>query len=105
METKFTPGPWLIATSNSWRRIVSRGKGPVCEPVTQSDGHPDLHFCNGGAEGPDARLLAAAPDLLDALRGLVDAYCRASEFLTREEIAEDRKRFIAARAAIAKATT
>ncbi len=66
----YTPGPWMVATSNSWRRIVSTAGGytPVCEPITQNDGHPDLHFRNGGEDGPDARLIAAAPCLLDALQ-------------------------------------
>lgn len=52
----------------------------------------------------NAQLIAAAPDLLEALRGLDEAYCRAFDPLTREERNEDRKRLIAARAAIAKAT-
>lgn len=55
-----TPGPWIIATSNSWRRIVTEHRmESVCEPVTQNDGHPDLYFRNGGASGPDARLIEA----------------------------------------------
>ena len=77
-----TEGPWIVATSNSWRRIVSLGHGgmqSVCEPITQNDGHPDLHFRNGGADGPDAHLLCAAPTLLAALIGaralLVHAGC------------------------------
>lgn len=59
-------GPWIVATSNSWRRIVTRIMcTPVCEPITQhGDNHPDLHFRNGGEDGPDARLLADAPLLL-----------------------------------------
>ncbi len=52
----------------------------------------------------NARLIAAAPDLLEALKGLDEAYCRASHDLTRDERMEDRRRLIAARAAIAKAT-
>lgn len=65
--SKHTPGPWVIATSNSWRRIVSQRGDVVCGPCNQPDGHPDLTFPNGGAEGPDARLIAAAPELLEAL--------------------------------------
>jgi hypothetical protein len=64
---KHTAGPWLIATSNSWRRIVSRDYNSVCEPITQNDGHPDLYFRNGGADGPDARLIALAPVMWQAL--------------------------------------
>jgi hypothetical protein len=67
-EAAFTPGPWIVATSCSWRRIINaRGDG-VCVPTIQhSDNHPDLHFPNGGESGPDARLIAAAPELYEAL--------------------------------------
>jgi hypothetical protein len=89
-----TPGPWLIATSNSFRRIVSRDHGGVCEPITQNDGHPDLHFRNGGPEGPDARLLAAAPDLLAALKAVLDiGYERDNELqFARDVIAKAEER-------------
>lgn len=67
-----TPGPWLVATSCSWRRIVSRDHGPVCEPIVQHpDNHPDLFFRNGGEDGPDACLIAASPDLFDALSAII----------------------------------
>jgi len=60
MEAGPTPGPWIIATSNSWRRIVTAiDMTSVCEPVVQRDGHPDLHFSNGGFSGPDACLIEA----------------------------------------------
>jgi hypothetical protein len=69
---KHTPGPWVVADSNSYRRIVRADRyEPVCCPVTQRDGHPDLQFPNGGYKGPDARLIAAAPDLYGELRHLV----------------------------------
>lgn len=90
--SKFTPGPWELWTSNSWRRFISRDHGSVCEPVVLRDGHPDLYFRNGGADGPDARLIASAPELLEALKYAVDNPEFSSE------------RFDAlARAAIAKA--
>jgi uncharacterized protein (UPF0335 family) len=38
--------------------------------VQRSDGHPDVHFRNGGYTGPDARLIAAAPDLLAEIERL-----------------------------------
>lgn len=72
LQARATPGPLTLATSNSWRRIVSYlGSKPVCVPCTQPDGHPDLHFPNGGVEGPDATLLIEAwnnqPALLDEI--------------------------------------
>ena len=72
MNAKHTPGPWTIWTSNSWRRICGAdGKG-VCAPITQRpDNHPDLYFPNGGVDGPDAKLLTAAPELLAALKALL----------------------------------
>jgi len=62
--SRVTRGPYVLATSNSWRRFVSRDGVPVCEPITYSerDRHPDLHFKNGGEDGPDAQLLAASYD-------------------------------------------
>lgn len=69
-----TPGPWELWTGCSWRRIGSKATGQtVCEPtVHHRDGHPDLYFPNGGQDGPDARLIVAAPDLLAACRALVE---------------------------------
>lgn len=69
---RHTPGPWRMWTSNSYRRISSEATGKdgdvLCAVVQRSDGHPDLHFSNGGFEGPDALLMLAAPDLLAASR-------------------------------------
>ena len=93
-----TPGPWQMWTSCSFRRISSQrgGDGDVlCAVVQHSDGHPDLYFKNGGFDGPDARLILAAPDLLAALQALVAA---------DEEQGLDDKLFDAARAAVAAAT-
>ncbi len=68
-----TPGPWELWTGCSWRRFGSKATGQtVCEPTNSpTDGHPDLLFRNGGQDGPDARLIAAAPDLLEACRLMV----------------------------------
>jgi hypothetical protein len=37
-----TPGPWALATSNSWRRYVDKMDKPILTPVVAPDGHPDL---------------------------------------------------------------
>ena len=70
--SKYTPGPWSVWTSCSWRRIGSSAGQLVCEPITQRDGHPDLHFRNGGIDGPDARLLVRAPLMFEHIKRLAE---------------------------------
>lgn len=68
-----TPGPWRLWTSNSYRRISSDATGydgDVLHATVHSDGQPDLQFPNGGFEGPDARLIVSAPELLRLLEEL-----------------------------------
>lgn len=101
-EQKHTPGPWKWWTSCSYRRLSSEATGhdgDVLHAVVQrSDGHPDVHFPNGGFNGPDARLIAAAPDLLQALGDLMNLESRG-------RVMPIGKEWDAARAAIAKATS
>ncbi|PZT01155.1 hypothetical protein A7X89_02210 [Stenotrophomonas maltophilia] len=56
------------------------------------------------ATAPDDLIAAraAVADLIEALDGLEQAYCRAGSPLGRDERMEDRKRLIAARAALAR---
>lgn len=92
-----TLGPWIVATSCSWRRILTDSGQPVCVRCIQAgDNHPDLYFPDGGADGPDARLIAAAPDLLAALQRLI-ANGDIRDAAHKGDIAQ-------ARAAMAKAT-
>lgn len=102
---KHTPGPWIVATSNSWRRILGARSESVCEPIKQNDGHSDLYFRNGGSDGPDARLITAAPDLLVALRRLTTEYIftRTMDGTSAEDC-ETMECVRAARSALAKAT-
>lgn len=82
LRARATAGPLVLATSNSWRRIISKyGSKPVCEPCTQPDGHPDLHFPNGGTDGPDATLLIEA---WNALPALVEEVTRLRALLARD---------------------
>lgn len=108
MSNKHTPGPWAVskgydgslsvsATKSFRINNISAGTPVICDVYP----HLDADGFSGEA---NARLIAAAPELLEALIGLDEAYCRAGEKLTRDERTEDRKRLIAARAAIAKAT-
>lgn len=61
-----TPWPWVWWTSNSWNRLKRDNLGQtenVLEPfVSRADGHPDCIVSPA-----DMALIAAAPDLFDAL--------------------------------------
>lgn len=77
-EPKWTEGEWLLATSNSWRRFVNQAGESVCEPCTQRDGHPDLHF---GIPG-NADLIVAAPKLYSSLEKLLAKLALIEEALS-----------------------
>ena len=83
MSAKHTPGPW-----RELHTCIDDSRGyQIC--------HIDLHGKSEAERDANRRLIAAAPELLDALKDMLDYYGTASanvEFLTK------------ARAAIAKAT-
>lgn len=64
-----TPGPWKVFTSPDGFKIIGVGQSVTGEGVT------DCGFGLWGGNSPEAfanaRLIAAAPDLLDALINLV----------------------------------
>jgi hypothetical protein len=66
-QTKHTPGPWSVTESfcnNACNRLVVKRKTWGGEVVADLGEAPDASRAN-------ARLIAAAPDLLEALRGLL----------------------------------
>ncbi len=75
MMTSFTPGPWKWWTSNSWRRLSSdhhdhpQDGGVLCPCVSPSDGYPDCIV-----KDADMALIAAAPELYDALENLIGRF-------------------------------
>jgi hypothetical protein len=86
--SKHTPGPWYIdpikAHANGNRRIMAE----QCTPVAVVPDHLVA----------DARLIAAAPDLLEALQQVVHEWDTNPNVITYAELMR------ASRAAIAKAT-
>jgi hypothetical protein len=88
---KHTPGPWKWADKYTDKLIGDDGK-----TVINSADYEGMYFCGENEEG-NACLIAAAPELLYALKGLLAEY----EF--DEANPGRRKSFIAARLAIAKA--
>ena len=93
-ETKFTPGPWFAVASTETDNFWSI-KTPIGD-IAYLTLEPNNLWGN-------AHLIAAAPELYEALEEFIEAYCRAGCDLTREERIEDRKRLIKARAALKKA--
>ena len=83
METKHTPGPWIIGNPTEIHDVDGTRIVMCCQ--TSDDVTDDASEAN-------ARLIAAAPELLEALKGVVRVADRATD------------EFDAARAAIAKAT-
>jgi hypothetical protein len=97
MTTKFTPGPWYVgAGTYECRNIYS------AESVTDDEGFTYQPLvANAEDDGlncwaANARLIAAAPDLLEALGALLERYALA--------IGNEGIECYQARAAIAKAT-
>ncbi len=68
MSAQHTPGPWNVATYGDVLRLhVKRGSLSLAEILEWSAGPESRAQVEA-----NARLIAAAPDLLDALKELVD---------------------------------
>ncbi len=97
-ETKHTPGPWRALCLSKYTRVMrdrqpmpdETGSVQICHIAGPGDN--DLRPFNEDRWEADARLIAAAPELLEALQAVV----RIADRKTVE--------FDKARAAIAKAT-
>ena len=103
-DTGHTPGPWsfcnpTIPPEGDW--YIEDGQGrPFASVFRDEDKHQTLYPDEIKAAAANARLMAAAPELLDALRGLLDVY--DSDPCNPEP--EPGTEIHTARAAIAKAT-
>ena len=97
MTTKHTPGPWYVGSGTyEGRNIystasVTDGEGFTYQPVVATAEDDEVACWDA-----NARLIAAAPDLLEALKDMVDLV----ELLCPFDGPQQRK----ARAAIARAT-
>ena len=72
MSTQHTPGPWEIVSDHKSPRIESDRGEFVCVASVDAAGFVGLRFPSGGADGPDAHLIAAAPDMYEALKSIVE---------------------------------
>ena len=105
--SKHTPGPWAVHSAYPW--IIKQGPDvPFIQPdsgvtICNTMGHENSGFFPTPEEGrANARLIAAAPELLEALKLLDEAFC-ADDYGTKEGRAKGRAALVATRAAIAKA--
>ncbi|EAQ0352151.1 hypothetical protein LEZ21_004078 [Salmonella enterica subsp. enterica serovar Kedougou] len=103
----YTPGPWQWWTSNSFLRLSSQATGKdggVIDSYVMKDGHSSLIVSK-----EDMNLIAAAPDLLEALQLALNAMNEMGDILNFHDLAEQNKvdeltpAFDKARAAISKA--
>ena len=83
METKYTPGPWAVDSSNEveagidgdeWFEEFLTIVGPDKETICELPGHSQ--YARGSdrskREDANARLIAAAPEMLDVLLGVAE---------------------------------
>lgn len=96
MTAKYTPGPWEAFRNSSFWEINPTNGGEngipfsVADVCSSSPGFPD-----GGLQEANARLIAAAPELLEVAQGILVE--DMPQYLPAEYIAK-------VRAVIAKAT-
>ena len=104
--TKHTPGPWMI-DPKYLSEIQTADDKTICSAWHQHAAGQEIVVtgvleCSLEESAANAKLIAAAPDLLEALIAMEEALC--SDFKTQKARMEGRRALIAARAAIAKAT-
>ena len=95
-DTQHTPGPWKYGPDNRKTMRVFSGSREIVRALS-THGNRRLNCVERAA---NARLIAAAPELLEALQGLLRSY---RDFLP-ERYLQDKGVATKAMAAIAKAT-
>ena len=80
MKAKHTPGPWAYHNTPTPFIYVNAGGLPICQIYTST-----AHGQSMGEQFANARLIAAAPELLEAAIELKDVCNRPSAARTRAE--------------------
>lgn len=108
MKTTHTPGPWTLKSDPFHFDTLSSIVGGETKGESMRFPSHELHVEIGGfadfkRQEANARLIAAAPELLDALQfAMLERACNAGDAILSGD--EWREFAIKARAAIAKAT-
>lgn len=107
MEAKHTPGPWFITGGEMTKYVEARIGNRLLQevaavgPTVADDGYGDQQQAN-------ARLIAAAPELLEALQSLLKRFPTEDDMhiagWEQSEIDLACRDYEAARAAVVKAT-
>jgi hypothetical protein len=85
MSTQHTPGPWLADLEVYPVMVRSQSETwPLVDEIGNEEGRAGAFVCNTGDNKANARLIAAAPDLLEACQTF-------AEWLRREEEGFDHK--------------
>lgn len=74
MSTKHTPGPWREQREIQGGRVIYRVYRVHGEFASPAECHPHT-VPNEGVQQANARLIAAAPDMLEALLRIADDGC------------------------------
>jgi hypothetical protein len=96
MKAPHTPGPWIIYGDRGQIIGADDGKAAIAHIIEPSENHPPAWRRTPAVCQANARLIAAAPELLALIKGLVEWEARMGGF--ESTLWDD------ARAAIAKAT-
>lgn len=101
MDCKHTPGPWVVSAKSRTTIKQADFLGETNVLVASASGHPNSGLFPTDEEAiHNAHLIAAAPDLLDACRVMLDhvGYASCESSVQRQGLQK------MLRAAIAKAT-
>lgn len=80
MTDKWTPGPWMV-DQRAATHVVGAGGRHVCTTGGYSSNHPsdrDTHIDENEA---NAALIAAAPELVEALRRMLDRWQACADLI------------------------
>ena len=96
---KHTPGPWEADFETYPIMVRSQSETwPLVDELGNEEGRAGVFIANTGDNKANARLIAAAPELLEALKQIVNVWDTNPDVITYAELTRS------ARAAIAKAT-
>jgi hypothetical protein len=101
MATKSTPGPWFVSHPVNLEHPWIEAS---CNYERRPDGTEYYMSVSGICNAADARLIAAAPELLEALRGMLICMDEPADTDSPLQMAKELDRIERARAVLSKAT-